>query len=204
MHVHVSIASAVAEGRARYLAESDLTSAEGFGRRFFTRDETDLGPRSAVYALAGTRRLGYGDIFEFVISLDSWLVFNSLGVDDGESMSAFEKAIRSGMLALLAGLRSGDVSWVAVIHLNTDRPHAHVLLRRHRTARKNVRPRAVEFVLSSTRRGRGLYVAGTFNNSLRALPYFAGILANVAEIRRARHARAAESAESAPAFLLFL
>lgn len=123
-------APAAAKGALRshvsYL-QREGAGEEGAKAGAFTAQADATDARSRVAAWAGDRHH-----FRFIISPES-----------GDQIACMRAYVRDVMARASADLGDTGLDWLAVIHANTDQPHAHVMLRGRRTdGRDLVIPRA--------------------------------------------------------------
>ncbi len=127
MSVSVSGGGSVGSNRVRYVAEGKLAPNEGSIRQLYSRDKNDLGYQAASAILARQGELKNGDIFEIIVSLKDEQSYMNFGTDAESRMAGMEKLVRTGTDRILANIKC-RTDYIFGIHLNTNNPHAHVII----------------------------------------------------------------------------
>src|SRR5882724_9756349 len=114
----------------RYIAERDKNlEREGPGsRRLFSQNQDDLSYHRADRILdPDNGHPQKDDLIHFSVMIEEE-EFDKLGADEKEKQERFREAIREAMKGMAADLNSEELTWVAGIHRNTDKPHAHIVM----------------------------------------------------------------------------
>jgi hypothetical protein len=145
MFITVLSARAVSGGHVDYMAHSELSDQEGKVRPLFTSSEDNLSRREANNFLSNDNgRPQDGAMFELVVSLKDEATYRRLGKRPEEHYAALRAVIRDGMERLSEELGVRDLRWAAAIHLNTDQPHAHIVVAHDCVDRETGREKTLE------------------------------------------------------------
>lgn len=123
----------------RYIARSKLhTEREGVGLRTLFSDSHDALTHWQADRLlsGGSHRLAKDDILHYVLSTQNAREFERLGASDDERKESLREAVRAAMRKAEKELKVLRLHWAAGIHLNTDNPHAHIIISRHAIGRE--------------------------------------------------------------------
>jgi hypothetical protein len=118
----------------RYIARSKLhAEREGNSLRLLFSDSHDaLSHWQADRLLSGgSHRLAKDDILHYVLSVQDAGDFKRLGASDDERKDFLREAVRAALREAEKELKVLRLHWTAGIHLNTDNPHAHIVISRH-------------------------------------------------------------------------
>lgn len=129
--MHVSAKQLVGRGSVKDIAEyiqerekDDLRESDE--RKLFNGERSFSDYKEAVAWLNLKSERGY---YHFIISLDE-AQFEEMGDTNEEKVETFNGLIQSGLEEWNQKVCKGKARWIAGIHLNTDNPHAHIILDR--------------------------------------------------------------------------
>lgn len=129
----------------RYIAERDKDlTREGPGTRpLFSEDQENLTYHKADRILDPYE--GHpekSDLIHFSVMVTEE-DFDKLGADEKEKQARFREMIREGMKGMAAELNLEELTWVAGIHRNTEKPHAHIVMSKNAIELGTERPRRI-------------------------------------------------------------
>ncbi len=149
MRAVVAIKSTGGSGASRatrYISERDRDPArEGAGPRpLFSEREDSLTYRGADRFLTG----GEGtpdkeDLLHIAVSFRNE-DYERLGETDAERKELLIEVVREGVAGMRDDLQAKELRWVAGIHLNTDHPHAHILVNKEVVDREKEKPHRLD------------------------------------------------------------
>src|SRR5882757_3713586 len=129
----------------RYIAEREKDpTREGPGSRpLFSKDRDDLSYHKAdrildPYEVAPDK----DDLIHFSVMVTEE-DFDKLGNDEKEKQERFREVIRDGMKGMAAEMNLEELTWVAGIHRNSEKPHAHVVMSKNAIELGTERPRRI-------------------------------------------------------------
>ena len=132
----ISIKSSASGGSSRglvhYLAHSKLDKAkeEVESREFFNESENDLGVRQANQNLSKTGEKTKAEELLHIVIAPSKEEIESVGDDVKSKKLALKSIVRETIARLEKEVKAKHLKWIAVLHFNTDNPHAHLALQK--------------------------------------------------------------------------
>ncbi len=132
----ISIKSSASGGSSRglvhYLAHSKLMrEKEGSERReFFNEDENDLDVSAANRHLSQDNSKAKPEELLHIVIAPSKEEMESVGDDLESKKTALRSLVREIVARLEKEVKARNLRWIAVAHLNTDNPHAHLAIQK--------------------------------------------------------------------------
>lgn len=125
LNIFVSGGGLVEVSRVRYIQFAHFQAHELEARLLFSDEEIAPDVAGAVFHADGGHE---NECVEIIVSLADVSTYRDLGADERERLEAFRSLVRRGVNKLREAAAYPDAPWVASIHLNTEQPHAHLLL----------------------------------------------------------------------------
>ncbi len=149
MRAVVAIKSTGGSGASRatrYISERDRDpEREGAGPRpLFSDREYSLTYRGADRLLTrGEGTPDKEDLIHIAVSFRNE-DYERIGESDAERKERLIEVVREGVAGMRDDLHAKELRWVAGVHLNTDHPHAHILISKEVTDREKGKPRRLD------------------------------------------------------------